>query len=224
MSTGPTASLRVEKQAAGANVNTWGEAHLNDAFDRFDTAIAGWLTKALTGNYTLVSANYVADEARTASLKFTGTGAYGVTIPSVSKVYQVWNATTGILTITTGGATNASVVPGEIVTVICDGANVYKEKLTDFGGSVLSSIGSPLATTDAATKAYVDAQAWAVSSGALPGQLGQSGKYLTTDGTTPSWAAPTVSQISDYATDQATKAATIQAADKAFAVCWALNF
>jgi hypothetical protein len=222
MSTGPTASLRVEKQAAGANVNTWGEAHLNDAFDRFDTAIAGWLTKALTGNYTLFSANYVSDEARNASLKFTGTGAFAVTIPSVSKTYQVWNACTGILTITTGGSTNALIVPGEIVTVICDGANVYKEKLTDFGGSVLSSIGSPLATTDAATKAYVDAQAWAAMVGTLPGQVANT--FLYTDGTTPSWQLPTVAQISDYASDQATKAATIQAADKAFAVCWALNF
>jgi len=222
MSTGPTASLRVEKQTAGANTNTWGEAHLNDAFDRFDFAIAGWVTKALTANYALVSANYVADEARAAILKCTGTGAYTVTIPSVSKHYTVWNACTGALTITTGGSTNAVLQPGEIVTVICDGANVYKQKLTDFGSSVLTSVGSPINSTDVANKAYVDAQAWALSIGSLPGQVANT--FLFSNGTTPSWQQPTVALISDYAIDQASRAATIQAADKAFAVCWALNF
>lgn len=224
MSTGPTSSLRVEKQAAGSNLNTWGETKLNDAFDRFDTAIAGWFTKALTGNYTLTSANYVADEARTAMLKFTGTGAYQVTIPSVSKQYTVWNATTGNLTITTGGGVTAIVKSGEIVVVVCDASNVYKEKLTDFGGSVLTSIGTPTNSTDAVTKAYADALVFASMTGTFPGQGGQSGKYLSTDGTNPLWAAltVTVSQISDYVTDQATRSATIQAADKAFAVCAAI--
>jgi hypothetical protein len=217
MTTGATSSLRVEKMGAGSNLNTWGEPHLNDALDRFDTAIAGWLTKALTANYTLTSLNYVSDEARNASLKFTGTGAYSVTIPSVSKVYQVWNACTGILTITTGGSTNASIQPGEIVTVICDGANVYKQKLTDFGGSVLTSIGTPVNSTDAVTKAYADALAFASFSGSIPAQAGNSGKFLTTDGTNPSWAAPTVSQISNYASDQATKTATATSLAVAFA-------
>lgn len=125
MTAGPTSSLRVEKMAAGTNLNTWGEPHLNDAFDRFDTAIAGWLTKALTGNYILTSVNYSADEARTAMLKFTGTGSYTVTIPSVSKQYQVMNATTGVLTITTGAGAAASIESGGLRTIVCDGSNCY---------------------------------------------------------------------------------------------------
>jgi len=217
MSTGPTTRLRIEKQAAGSNLNTWGETKLNDAFDRIDESIAGFLTKALTANYALTSTNYVADEARIAMLKFTGTGADTVTIPSVSKQYMVWNATTGILTITTGGATNASLAAGEIVTVICDGSAVSKAKLTDFGGSVVSSIGTPVNSTDAVTKAYADALAFASFSGSIPTQAGNSGKFLTTDGTNPSWAAPTVSQISNYAADQATKTATATSLAVAFA-------
>lgn len=73
-------------------------------------------------------------------------------------------------------------------------------------GGVLS-VGTPTANAHAATKAYVDgiipaqsgqsgkflttngsAISWADVPSTLPSQTGQSGKYLTTDGTTPSWA------------------------------------
>jgi hypothetical protein len=96
-----TQRLRLELQAAGENLNTWGAPKLNNVISRLDFAVAGWTTIALTGNYTL-SASNGDDEARSAMLKFTGAGAYTVTIPSVSKGYDVWNATIGDLTITTG--------------------------------------------------------------------------------------------------------------------------
>lgn len=181
-----TASLRFELQFTGENVNLWGDK-LNAALSRADTSVAGWLTKALTGNYTLTTANGTADEARTAMLKFTGTGAFTVTIPSVSKRYDVWNACTDVLTLTNGSA-SVTVQVGEVVSVVTDGGSGLKRvQPTDFGSSRITSVGTPTSNTDAATKKYVDDTAFAGMSGTFPGQGGNAGKFTTTDGSVVSW-------------------------------------
>src|SRR5690242_18292912 len=92
-------SLRFELQFTGENTNTWGEK-LSNTFARVDDAIAGYTAITLTSNaYTVTSANTnaSADEARRAFLKFTGTttAVATITIPAVSKVYFIWNGTTG---------------------------------------------------------------------------------------------------------------------------------
>lgn len=198
-----TVSLRFEQQFTGENVNQWGD-RLNAVISRVDTSVAGWLTKALTSNYSLTTANGTADEARTAMLKFTGTGAFTVTIPAVSKRYDVWNACSDVLTISNGSAA-VNVQPGETVGVVTDGgANIRRVQPTDFGGLVLTSVGqvvlgsAPSINMHAATKKYVDDAAFAAASGSLPGQSGNAGKFLTTDGTTPSWSAviPMTRQVS----------------------------
>jgi len=182
-----TTSLRFELQFTGENVNLWGDK-LNAALSRADDAIAGWLSKALTGDYTLSTANGAADEARKAMLKFTGTGAFTVTVPAVAKRYDVWNACTGDLTVTNGSA-SVAVKPGEVVSVVTDG-----------GGSIARVQGNdfdlPTSNRQAATKKYVDDTAFAIASGSLPGQTGNAGKFLTTDGSIPEWsdvfASPTI--------------------------------
>lgn len=198
-----TTSLRFELQFTGENVNLWGDK-LNAALSRADTSIAGWLTKALTGPYTLSTANGAPDEARSAMLKFTGTGAFTVTIPAVSKRYDVWNACTGDLTLTNGSA-SVVVKPGEVVSLVTDGgANFSRVQGTDFGGATLNNVGqiggltTPARNDQAATKKYVDDASFAAVSGNLPGQSGNSGKFLTTNGTLASWDAviPTTRVIS----------------------------
>lgn len=202
-------SLRFELQFTGENVNLWGDK-LNAALSRADSSIAGWLTKPLTGDYTLTTANGTADEARTAMLKFTGTGTFTVTIPAVSKRYDVWNATTGVLAVTNGSA-SVTVQVGEAVSIATDGgANITRLQGNDYD--------LPTSNRQVASKLYVDNVAFAANAGILPGQGGNSGKFLTTNGTVASWAAPTTSQISDYASDQATKLATATALALAFAV------
>lgn len=52
-----------------------------------------------------------------------------------------------------------------------------------FTGTV--TVPTPVNSTDAVTKGYVDS---AAMSTALPGQTGNAGKFVTTDGTTASWA------------------------------------
>ena len=66
-------SLRFELQFTGENINLWGEK-LNSALSRADYAVAGWLTKPLTGDAQLTAVNDGADEARAGRWRRTGLG------------------------------------------------------------------------------------------------------------------------------------------------------
>ncbi len=175
-----SSSLRFELQFTGENINLWGDK-LNAVLAHADYAVAGWLTKPLTGDAALATANAGDDEARAAMLKFTGAVPFTVTIPSVSKAYLVWNACAGPVTLTTGAGVTVSVDPGDIVQVACDGANV---KTPGYGGLSI--------------KDYVAATAWSYNAGALPAQAGAAGKFVKTDGTTASWQSIASPDLTDY--------------------------
>jgi hypothetical protein len=192
-----SSSLRFELQFTGENINLWGDK-LNAALTRVDAAVAGWVTKALTGDYALTAVNDGADEARAAMLKFTGAGLFTVTIPSVSKAYHVWNACSGLVTITTGAGATAAVQPGEIVTAICDGASVRRVVATDFAAQRITSVADPAGPQDAATKAYADNLAFTANAGILPAQAGAAGQALFTDGTTALWKPVASADLSDF--------------------------
>jgi hypothetical protein len=201
-----TPSLRFELQFTGENVNLWGDK-LNAALSRADDAVAGWLTKPLTGDYTLATANGGADEARKAMLKFTGTGSFTVTVPAVSKRYDVWNACTGVLTIS-NGSVSTTVQVGEIVSIVTDGgANIGRVQGNDYD--------LPTSNRQVASKLYVDNVAFTANAGILPGQGGNSGKFLTTNGTVAAWS--NVTSATDYLADQTTRAAAATALAIAFA-------
>ncbi|TAJ70704.1 MAG: hypothetical protein EPO51_16575 [Phenylobacterium sp.] len=177
-----TPSLRFEQQFTGENINTWGD-RLNAVLRRADYAVAGWLTKPLTGDAALTTANDADDEARAAMVKFTGgAGPFTVTIPAVSKAYLVWNACTGAVTLTTGAGAAVAVDPGDIVWVATDGANV---RTPGYGG--------------ASIKDWVSSVAWSYNAGNLPAQTGNAGKFVRTDGVSASWQALSTADLTDYA-------------------------
>ena len=176
-----SSSLRFELQFTGENINLWGDK-LNTVLAHADYAVAGFLTKALTGNAALTTANAGDDEARAAMVKFTGAGPFTVTLPSVSKAYLVWNACAAAITLTTGAGSAVTVDPGDIVQVACDGANV---KTPGYAG--------------ASIKDYIAATAWSYNAGALPAQAGNAGKVVKTDGTAASWQALSTADLSDNA-------------------------
>lgn len=237
----PTTRLRLNKQATGDNVNTWGTTLNNQAFDLLDEAVAGVETIALTGNHTLVSTNYVSDEARNLVLRFTGSLGSGatITLPAIEKAYFVLNDAGQTLTFSAGGVTG-SVENGRRKWIASDGTDVYvsedgadKEyvdtqdalKLSLTGGTltgvlatnsditmtggILTLAQAPSSDLHASTKKYVDDTAFASLSGVLPGQAGNAGKFLTTDGTVASWA---VVDLTPYLTI-ATAASTYQPLD-----------
>ncbi len=177
-----SSSLRFELQFTGENINLWGEK-LNAALTRADHAIAGWVSKPLTGHASLNAVNDGPDEARAAMVRFTGalSEPATVSIPSVSKTYLVWNAADRVVTITTGGGTSVPVDPGDIVWVACDGANV---RTPGYGGLSI--------------KDYVAAAGF--SEVELPAQAANGGKYLKTDGANATWQSPSASDLADYQT------------------------
>ncbi|HEX7887175.1 MAG TPA: hypothetical protein VF474_14455 [Phenylobacterium sp.] len=177
-----TSSLRLEQQFTGENINTWGD-RLNAALRHTDYALAGWLTKPLTGPATLTTVNGVDDEARAATIKFTGgAGPFVVTLPAVSKTYLVWNACAGAVTLTTGVGATVTVDPGDIVWAACDGSTV---QTPGYGG--------------ASIKDWVSSVAWSYNAGNLPAQTGNAGKFVRTDGTSASWQPLSTADLTDYA-------------------------
>lgn len=209
-----TPSLRLELQAAGENLNTWGAPKLNNALSRIETSIAGRAAIVLAGAPYSLTASNGDDEARSAILDFTGTGPATVTLPSVSKIYLARNGANGAVTLTTGGGATLVLATNDAALVVCDGTNVFS--LVIGGTSIKAYVD--------AVRAYVDQQAWDSQAGILPGQGGAGGKFLKTDGTSPSWTAPVVTDISDYASDQAAKSAALTAAATARAIAFSLLF
>lgn len=125
MASTPDPLLRVELQAAGENNNTWGAPKVNLALTDLAFAIAGRTAFALSGSKTLTANNYTADEARSMMLDVTsGTGGT-VTVPAVSHVYMVRNATSGAVTLTVGSGATAAVATGNIGWVMVTGTDCY---------------------------------------------------------------------------------------------------
>jgi hypothetical protein len=177
----PTTRLRVEKQALGENLNSWGDARLNDALQRLDDAIAGIASITISGaSTTLTSSNYSDDQARRACLVFSGTLTANstVTVPNVEKMYLAINNTAGAfsLTLKTAAGSGYALRSGA-QWVYCNGTDVLGatprlDQLplatgdVDLNAQRLTNLGTPSASTDAATKTYVDAVAGSATSAA----------------------------------------------------------
>jgi hypothetical protein len=174
--------LRIRLQETGGNTNTWGIL-LDTALELLEEAIAGLETVAVTGGVSLTSSNYVSDQARNAVLKFTGTGDNTVTIPSVEKVYIVWNASTGITTVSTGSGDTVAIDTTDILLIFCDGTNV---KTIGYGGLSL--------------KAYI-AAAVLTATGTLPATTGNEGKALIVRSLAATWDRLATTDLSDYDTN-----------------------
>jgi len=224
-----TTSFRLNLQAPGDNLNTWGVQLNNGVFQLLEDALAGSVTQTLSGPLILTSVNGATDQARCMALNITGGTGGTITVPSVKKLYFVRNASSGAVVVTTGSGASASFAAGEVGFCYSpDGTNFYRTTTaTDFGGVTLTNLGAPSANTDAATKGYVDGVAFTMAAGSLPGQSGNAGKALITNGTVAAWGIPTLtisdlppistSNITDYASDQAAKTATATKLAIAFA-------
>lgn len=109
------------------------EVTANAAFDIFDKAIAGRLSKAITSADVTLST----DEARHAVIELTGTltGNRNLIVPASSKFYLIQNLTSGAFTVTvkTPAGTGVVVAQGKRAFLYSDATNVVTS-LSDLPG------------------------------------------------------------------------------------------
>lgn len=122
----PTERNRYRLQAPGTNLNTWGSKLNDDAIALIDESF-GVETISMTGNTTLVAADYSTDQARNLGLWLVSASGLASTptvfIPSVEKLYGVVNKTSYQVKFVASGTT-ATVNAGVNEWVACDGTNV----------------------------------------------------------------------------------------------------
>lgn len=135
-----TTRIRLEKQADGANPNSWGTVLNNNVIDLVDDAIAAYVTVSLSSiDVTLTNLDGTTDQARSAFLELQGTltNDVNVVIPQQSKGYFIRNQTvpsssetTKIKTLAGQGATVGVSSDGWFV---CDGVSVHQPNATGLG-------------------------------------------------------------------------------------------
>jgi hypothetical protein len=155
--------LRLELQTNGENTTTWG-TKANNVFRRIEESIAGIASVAMASdaNYTLTANDGSEDEARKAILHVTSvslTATRDIIVPAVTKLYLVYNATTGSqsIRVKTSGGTGITIPNGKKMFVYCDGTNVvdavtnFSSGLTVNNGAIYSVGGTDVAVADGGT-------------------------------------------------------------------------
>lgn len=176
----------IELQAAGENLNTWGDPKLNNDLRRLNYLITGYQVVAITTDYSLTSSQSstsAADfQAYNPLLKFTGTLAANatITVPNKMMRWSIYNATNKTLTISTGAGTTVAVDASDRVLVDCDGTNVTTP---GYGGLSI--------------KDYIAAAVLAAS-GSLPAVTGNAGKFVYTDGVSSYWKQVQSTDLGDF--------------------------
>ena len=169
MTTAPTDFGGYPTQELGDNLNSWGvnsTAGLNNAINLMSYKLHSVLSIAMTGDVTLTSTNYAANQSRRAGLVLTDGGlssAPTITAPSAQSVYCLWNATGYTVSFKTSGGSAVSLATGIGHVVACDATEMYVltarrlDQLDAPTGSVamnsqkLTGLGAGTASTDAVT-------------------------------------------------------------------------
>jgi len=185
--------LRITLITTGDQAGTWGTTTNTNLGTIIEDAIAGYDTVSVTSaNQAFTALNGAADQARLAMIQLTTTTAanFAVYAPPNSKQYIIWNNSAYTATIynstvinnTTAAGTGVAIASGDRVVVFSNGTNFYDVKANSITGTLaIANGGTGQTTANAAFNALA------------PNQAGNSGKYLTTNGTNTSWDAIDIS-------------------------------
>lgn len=170
MASTATSRNRFEKQGTGENVNSWGVRLNQNGLDLIDSALDGVVSFTLSGNKTLTSSNFSADEARMRVINVTGGTGGTITVPSVEKYYLVRNAAAGPVYITTGGGAQAMIAPGSINIALSDNTNYYTIDPIDYAAAASANYS---ATSASSVTIGSGVKSFTIESGKvfLPGQF-----------------------------------------------------
>lgn len=198
MATVFTSNLRLALPTTGAESGTWGDTVNNSITTLVDTAITGLASLSMTtADYTLSTANGATDEARCMFLTIGGTpgAARSIIVPALSKLYIVYNNSTGgyAQTVKTSAGTGISVPNGSRAVLYCDGTNV----VTAATYASAMTLGTALPVASGGTGAStLTANYVLLGNGTSAPQMiapGTAKNVLMSDGTT--WAATSLPGI-----------------------------
>ena len=136
-----TSRIRLEKQADGANPNSWGLILNQNVIDLVDDAIAAYTTVTVSAaDVTLTTENGASDQARSAFIELTGTltSSHDIILPAQSKSYFIRNKSvpspsSNTITIKTLAGSGATVGTSANGFFICDGVSVHQTNAVGLG-------------------------------------------------------------------------------------------
>ena len=136
-----TSRIRLEKQADGANPNSWGLILNQNVIDLVDDAIAAYTTVTVSADdVTLTTENGASDQARSAFIELVGTltSSTDIVLPAQSKSYFIRNKsvpspTSNTITIKTLAGSGATVGTSANGFFICDGVSVHQTNAVGLG-------------------------------------------------------------------------------------------
>ena len=136
-----TSRIRLEKQADGANPNSWGLILNQNVIDLVDDAIAAYTTVTVSAaDVTLTTENGASDQARSAFIELTGTltSSHDIILPAQSKSYFIRNKsvpspTSNTITIKTLAGSGATIPTSVNGFFICDGVSVHQPNAVGLG-------------------------------------------------------------------------------------------
>ena len=136
-----TSRIRLEKQADGANPNSWGLILNQNVIDLVDDAIAAYTTVTVSAaDVTLTTEDGASDQARSAFIELTGTltSSHDIILPAQSKSYFIRNKsvpspTSNTITIKTLAGSGATVATSANGFFICDGVSVHQTNAVGLG-------------------------------------------------------------------------------------------
>ena len=130
MASTASTSLRLELMATGENDATWGTKN-NTNLGMIENAVAGTTAISTTGGTTtLTNVDYVDDQAKKAVLDVSGVLVSNATIviPNASRLYRVFNRTSGAFTLTvkTASGSGITITQSTVAEVYCNAADVVR--------------------------------------------------------------------------------------------------
>ena len=136
-----TSRIRLEKQADGANPNSWGLILTQNVIDLVDDAIAAYTTVTVSADdVTLTTENGASDQARSAFIELIGdlTSSTDIILPAQSKSYFIRNKsvptpTSNTITIKTLAGSGATIGTSANGFFICDGVSVHQTNAVGLG-------------------------------------------------------------------------------------------
>jgi len=124
-------NLRITLIGNGEQAGTWGDLTNTNLGTLIEQGIAGYSTVSITdADFTLTTNNGAVDQARSMALNITSSVTLSATrnviCPSVSKLYVVRNATTGVqsIVIKTSAGSGITIANGATAIVLCNGTDV----------------------------------------------------------------------------------------------------